>query len=168
MRYTRYIYIYINTKIRQVTVVDISSFTFFTVFISFNKENETVWSDLKALERYYKFPEEFIIIDQWLELVDTFSKLSIVDKSYRSLSLCALRPDAILTVETDDKVLELLKIDIYSQIDNLTNQENGKETLNNSIELELEIRNQWFNQKPLHRLFIENQLNKLVNKIVED
>lgn len=149
-------------------MIDISSFTFFTVFISFNKEDETVWSNSEALESYYKFPEEFIIMDEWLEFVDTFSKLSIVDKCYRSLSLCALRPDAVLTIETDDKVLEILKIEINSQIDNLTNQANGKETLNNPIELELEIRNQWFNQKPLHRLFIQNQLNKLVNKIVED
>lgn len=34
--------------------------------------------------------------------------------------------------------------------------------------IDLQVRSQWYNQKPLHRLFIQNQINKLLDKIIED
>lgn len=135
-------------------------------FISFNIKDEKTWLDLKALENYYQFPNQFFIMDEWSEFVDTFEKLSIADKPYRSLSLCALTPDAVLTLETDDKILEVLKVQIDSKINE--HLSGNKKTIAGPLDLELQVRDQWHSQKALHRLFIQQQINRLVDEIKKD
>lgn len=141
-------------------------FTFYTLFLSFNARDEELWSDSKALHNYYGFPTRFAIMDQWIEFLNIFNTLSLNDKSYRVLSFCSLIPEDELVLETDDTILEVLKIEINSGINSFLNKH--KETIDGPRDLELQVRSQWYNQKPLHRLFIQNQINKLLDKVIED
>ena len=141
-------------------------FTFYTLFLSFNARDEKIWSDSKALHNYYGFPTRFAIMDQWIEFLDIFNTLQLNDKPYRVLSFCSLMPESEILLETDDTILEVLKIEINSGINSFIN--GNKETIDGPRDLELQVRSQWYNQKPLHRLFIQNQINKLLDKVIED
>ena len=87
-------------------------FTFYTLFLSFNARDEEIQSDSKALHNYYGFPTRFTIMDQWIAFLDIFNILSLNDKSYRVLSVCSIIPEDELLLETDDTILEVLKIEI--------------------------------------------------------
>lgn len=141
-------------------------FTFYTLFLSFNEKDEELWANSEALHDYYGFPTRFVIMDQWIEFLDICDTFVLNDKSYRVLSFCSIIPEDELLLETDDTILEVLKIEINSGINSFLN--GNKETINGPRDLELQVRSQWYNQKPLHRLFIQNQINKLVEEGVKD
>lgn len=141
-------------------------FTFYTLFLSFNEKDEGLWANSEALHNYYAFPTRFVIMDQWIEFLDIFNTLSLNDEPYRVLSFCSLIPEDELLLETDDTILEVLKIEINSGINSFMN--GSKETIDGPRDLELQVRSQRYNQKPLHRLFIQNQINKLVGEIIKD